>query len=279
MTAPGFPRTPRLHPAAMPLSIAAAIERILDRMPRRLPPGGCDRIIRGDPAQELRAIAVTFMATRAVLARAAAAGANFVVTHEPTFWNHLDETAWLAGDPVQAAKQSRIDADGQVLWRLHDHVHIGWPDAIATGMLRALGWEAHVLADRANVVELPPQPLAAIARHVRGRLGARTLRIAGDPAQSVRRVAFLPGACGGRRQTELLRQDGIDAVFCGESAEWETCEYVRDAVEAGIPKGLIVCGHAASEEAGMAHVADQIRCWFPEVAVTHLPTGEPFTVV
>jgi putative NIF3 family GTP cyclohydrolase 1 type 2 len=261
------------------MRIGDAIERILDHMAKRLPAGGCDRVVHGDPQRELHGIAVTFMASRAVLERAAAAGADFIVTHEPTWWNHLDHTDWLAGDPVQSDKAAFIDRHGQVLWRLHDHVHIGWPDMIARGVLQALGWEAQAVAERANIVELPASPLRAVAAHVRARLGAAAVRVAGDLDAPVSRIAFLPGACGGRRQLDLLKQPDVDAVFCGESPEWETCEYVRDAVAQGRPKGLIIAGHANSEEAGMAHVAELIRGWFPGVAVTHLPTGDPFRLV
>jgi putative NIF3 family GTP cyclohydrolase 1 type 2 len=261
------------------MRISDAIERILDHMPKRLPAGGCDRVVHGDAQRELHGIAVTFMASRAVLERAAAAGADFIVTHEPTWWNHHDHTDWLAGDPVQRDKAAFIEAHGQVLWRLHDHVHVGWPDLIARGMLQALGWEAQVVAERAGIVELPAQPLRAVAEHVRTRLGAAAVRVAGDLDAPVSRIAFLPGACGGRRQIDHLKLPDVDAVFCGESAEWETCEYVRDAVAGGGTKGLIVAGHANSEEAGMEHVAQLIRTWFPEVPVVHLPTGDPFSVL
>lgn len=258
------------------MRISDAIERILDHMPQRLPPGGCDRVICGDPGRELHGIAVTFMATRPVLERAAATGCDFVVTHEPTWWNHHDHIDWLHGDPVQRDKAAFIDAHGMVLYRLHDHVHVGWPDQIAQGMLRALGWEGGVRADRNGIIELPPQPLRAVAAHVRARLGGATVRFAGYAEAPIARIAFLPGACGGRRQLDLLRLPDVDAVFCGESAEWETCEYVRDAVAQGRRKALIVAGHAASEEAGMVLLAERVRDWFPGLPVVHLPAGEPF---
>ena len=40
------------------------------------------------------------MATFDVLRRAAAAGRNFVITHEPTFYSHMDQTTGLRGDPT-----------------------------------------------------------------------------------------------------------------------------------------------------------------------------------
>lgn len=261
------------------MRITDAIERILAHMPVRLADPGCDRVVHGDPQQPLRGIAVTFLASRAVLERAAAAGANFVVTHEPTWYNHHDHTDWLAGDPVQQAKARLIEGNAQVIWRLHDHVHQGWPDLIADGVLQALGWKAQVVGDQTCIVQLPAQPLRTLAQHVRTSLGSAAVRVVGDLDAPVSRVVFLPGACGGRRQIDLLKQPGIDVVFCGESAEWETCEYVRDAVAMGQRKALIVAGHANSEEAGMAHVGALIHGWFPEVPVLHIPTGDPFQLI
>jgi hypothetical protein len=42
-----------------------------------------------------------------VLQRAAARKANLIIAHEPTFYNHLDETAWLGDDPSSAACRGR----------------------------------------------------------------------------------------------------------------------------------------------------------------------------
>lgn len=44
-----------------------------------------------DPDIKVTGIAVTMMATFDVLQRAAASGANLIITHEPTFYNHLDD--------------------------------------------------------------------------------------------------------------------------------------------------------------------------------------------
>lgn len=65
-----------------------------------------DTIKAGEPDTPVDGIAVTMMATLDVLERAAAAGHNMVITHEPTFYDHLDPTDGLVGekDPVTAAK-------------------------------------------------------------------------------------------------------------------------------------------------------------------------------
>ena len=46
------------------------------------------------------------MATFDVLQRAAAAGRNMVITHEPTFYNGDDDTKALLNDPTYLAKQA-----------------------------------------------------------------------------------------------------------------------------------------------------------------------------
>jgi putative NIF3 family GTP cyclohydrolase 1 type 2 len=71
-------------------------------------------------------------------------------------------------------------------------------------------------------------------------------------------------------------RDDIDVVVCGETPEWETCEYVRDSAAAGRKKALIVLGHCDSEEAGMEYLAEWLRPLFPGVPVHFVPAGNPF---
>src|ERR1700722_4684037 len=47
-----------------------------------------DTFKAGNPDAEVKGVAVTMMATLDVLERAATAGQNLVITHEPTFYNH-----------------------------------------------------------------------------------------------------------------------------------------------------------------------------------------------
>jgi len=58
-----------------------------------------DKIVFGNLETPVRGIATTMMATLAVVQRAAAARRNMVITHEPTFYSHQDETSSLAQDP------------------------------------------------------------------------------------------------------------------------------------------------------------------------------------
>jgi hypothetical protein len=46
----------------------------------------------------------------------------------------------------------------------------------------------------------------------------------------------------------------------------------------GAGTALIVLGHAISEEAGMAYLAEWLRARVPDVPITHVPAGDPFWV-
>jgi len=77
-----------------------------------------DTFKAGNPDTEVKGIAVTMMATLDVLQRAAAAGQNLIITHEPTFYNHQDKPVELEqkeNDPVLAAKRAFIAEHGLVI--------------------------------------------------------------------------------------------------------------------------------------------------------------------
>ncbi len=104
-----------------------------------------DTFKAGDPTTPVTGVAVTMMATLDVLQRAAAKGDNLVITHEPTFYTHLDSITDLEkqGDAVLAAKEAFIKEHHMVVWRFHDHWHMRKPDGIQLGMTKALGWEKY----------------------------------------------------------------------------------------------------------------------------------------
>ena len=248
-----------------------------------MPPGHpetLDTIKAGDENAAVTGIATTFMATLPILRQAVEAGANFVITHEPSFYNHRDETDWLDRDPVYLAKRRFIDENGLVVWRFHDGWHRIRPDGILLGEEKRLGWESQKIAGEDRIYRLPEQTVGDVAAHCKTCVGAEWVRVAGDPAMPCRTVGLLPGAVGGKGQIQMLMRPDVDLVICGESPEWETCEYVRDAAALGQKKALIVLGHANSEEAGMAYFSDWLRKRMPaSLPVTHFVAGDPFRFV
>src|SRR5258707_6961671 len=81
------------------------------------------------------------------------------------------------------------------------------------------------------------------------------MRVVGDPKLQVRKVALVPGASGFAKETRALEISDLQVLVTGEPREWETVEYVADAVTEGKPKALIILGHIPSEQAGMEECA------------------------
>jgi putative NIF3 family GTP cyclohydrolase 1 type 2 len=256
-------------------TIQDAITMILQAIPGAPLQETVDTVKSGDPSEELVGIVTTCLATHDVIHRTVVLGANLIVTHEPTYYRHLDDTDWLGDDPVYGAKRRLIDDNGIVIWRFHDHWHRHRPDGILTGTARALGWEA-CAGDEPALFHIEPTTVGDLAAFLKARLGICMVRVVGDLKMPCHRVSLLVGAAGGRRQMRLLRREDVDVVVCGEASEWETPEYVRDAVDQGKPKALITVGHINSEEEGMAWLAEWLRPRFPDVPIAHVPSGDPF---
>jgi hypothetical protein len=178
-------------------------------------------------------------------------------------------------DPVYLAKQRLIEANRLVIWRFHDYWHRHQPDGIVTGVTQALKWSDYADPTSPNRFNLPPLPFGDLVAQVNERLGCRRALVIGQPDIPCSRIALLVGFPGSERQIAALQGD-IDVLVTGEMHEWETCEYVRDAITQGLSKGLIVTGHEVSEEAGMAYLVDWLRPRFPDVPITHIPSGDPF---
>ncbi|HEX3877178.1 MAG TPA: Nif3-like dinuclear metal center hexameric protein [Bryobacteraceae bacterium] len=260
-------------PAAQPLTAKDIIERIQKNVGVPWREQTVDTIKSGTPSTRINGIAVTMMATLDVVQRAAAAGHNMVITHEPTFYSHEDKTEALRDDPVYQFKQSFLDKNEMVVFRFHDHWHAHRPDGIATGMVQALGWEKNTDPQNPRRFLFENTTLAALASQIESKLKIRTMRVIGDPALRVRTVSGNWGYAGSL--APFTRPD-LDVLIIGESREWELIEYAADTVSSGRKKGLIVLGHIPSEQAGMSHCADWLKGFITEVPVVFTPAAEPF---
>ncbi|HMC58029.1 MAG TPA: Nif3-like dinuclear metal center hexameric protein [Candidatus Solibacter sp.] len=258
------------------LTARQAIERIRKNVGVPWRSQTVDTFKAGNPDAPVKGIATTVMATFDVLQRAARSGQNLVITHEPTFYNHEDDTKDFAGDPVYAAKHAFIEKNNMVVWRFHDHWHARRPDGILTGMLEILGWEKFQDSGNPRVLVLPSTPLASLARDMQKRLKVRTMRVIGDPAMPVSKVALNPGYASLQGATRTLARPEVEVLVVGELREWEGVEYAQDAIALGMKKALIVLGHAISEENGMSECARWLKTFVTEVPVEFVPAGEPF---
>lgn len=235
-----------------------------------------DTFKAGDPTAPVRGIATTAMATMDVLSRASKQGLNLVVTLEPIFFGRLDGQAGVrSDDPVYVAKNDFIRKNGLVIFRFTDHWRKRQPDPMATGLADALGWRAHQVKDDPFHYDLPAGTLGALAENLQKRLKARAgIRVVGDPAARVRRLAMLPGLSA--LAATMKELPDADVVLAGETREWESVEYAADSVAAGRKKGFIMLGRVVSQDPGMKLCADWLKTLAPGVPVEWLPAGDPY---
>ena len=116
------------------LHAGEAIIRIQRRYAAAPPPNTVDTIKAGDPNTPVTGIATTFLDTMDVLREAVRREDNLIITHEPTFYNHLDDTKFFIDDPVYKEKLAFIERHHLVIFRLHDEIHADRTDHILAGM-------------------------------------------------------------------------------------------------------------------------------------------------
>ncbi|PYU84748.1 MAG: hypothetical protein DMG50_03480 [Acidobacteria bacterium] len=236
-----------------------------------------DTFKAGNPEMRVTGIAVTMMATLDVLQRAAGRGENLVITHEPTFYNHLDRPEGMENsDAVWKEKREFIEKNGMVIWRFHDHWHLREPDGILAGVVQALGWEKYQSAENPHLFTVPEITLEKLAAEVAKRLDTPVVRAVGNPEMKITKLALSPGAAGFERETHALEMENVEVLLVGETREWETVEYTADAATEGRKKGLIVIGHVPSEQAGMEECARWLKTFVKEVPIEFVATKQPF---
>jgi putative NIF3 family GTP cyclohydrolase 1 type 2 len=259
------------------MKIQTVIDTILSAIPGAPPPETVDLFKCGDPSREVTGIVTTFLASVAVVQQAVGLKANLIISHEPVFYNHLDRVDWLQDDPVYTAKRKLLDDHDIVVWRFHDCWHMHQPDGITTGVLKDLGWAQRADADHNEILTFDGLPLGDLVQTIKQRLDVPEPRVIGSLAHPCRRVGLLLGSSGGRSHIEAFRLADLDTLVVGETNEWDTTEYVRDAIALGLPKALVVIGHEKSEEAGMKYLVEWLRLRLPaSIAIVHIPSGDPF---
>ena len=260
------------------ITAAEVVSRIAQKSGVKLPANTVDTFKAGDPQAEVKGIAVTMMATLDVLKRAAAEGDNFIITHEPTFYSHRDTLGILESesDSVLAVKQQFIRDHRLVIWRFHDTPHSMKPDMINSGIVNALGWQGMRRTGSDVTFDLQPVSVRALGEMVGRKLGAKAVRISGDPNARVSSVVLTQGFPGFVMNRHAIQSARPDVVIIGEDHEWEAIEYVVDGISEGRIKALIVLGHIPSEQAGMEEFTKWLRGFVTEAPIHFVATVDPF---
>jgi hypothetical protein len=299
---------------AAPITAQEVIDRIKKNIGVDWKADTVDTFKAGDPGTVVKGIVTTSMATLDVLQQAVKAGANFVITAQPTFYSKADSKSppvgrgGLAGraaagggaaaggvganpvpppapppapvpppppDPVYAGKNDFIARNNLVIFRLSDHWKIRTPNPIGQGLGVAFGWTKYQVGADPLRYDVPSMTLDALASHVKKSLNIRGgLRVIGDPQSKVQHVGLLPGTTPIQASLQLL--PAVDAIIAGEVREWESATYAQDVVYAGGKKGFMTVGRVVDEESGMGICADWLKTIVSEVAVRHVSAGDPY---
>ena len=235
-----------------------------------------DVIKEGDPKTPVTGIATCMFATMEVLKKAVAQQCNLIITHEPLYYNHKDETSFFKGDKVYEEKKQFIVDNKLVIWRFHDYIHSIQPDGIMTGTIKKLGWEDNLVKDSGYFFTFPEQTLQAFLHGLKGTFPENTFHVVGNPEMKLSHVAYAPGASGTNRHIQALRMPNIDVVVAGEVPQWETYEYVRDAVAQGKKKAIVFIGHINSEESGMEYCEEWLKEFIKGVPIHFIPCDSSY---
>ncbi len=266
------------------LNLSILIRNILDALTTSVMPveHTVDKLEYGDPYSTVEGIAVTFLARQEVIEKAKALGANLIISHEGIFYSHWGKRELLRTDPVYQKKCQTIEESKMAIYRFHDYIHEYMPDGIMKGLLRSLEWQNCEVENQptASIIVIPEVTLQDVIYHVKKCLGIQYIRFTGDTTMSCKRIGLLVGyRGGGDLAIPLFEKQNLDLVIYGEGPEWETPEYVRDAIHQGNQKALIVLGHAESEVPGMEYFTHWLQEKFPSIPVHFIPQEPIFRIL
>lgn len=261
--------------ASSPTAIQV-IEKIIAKTGSVQIPNTVDIIKEGDPETPVTGIVTTMFGTMKVLRKAVEMNCNLIIVHEPLYYNHLDQTKQFQNDQVFLEKQKFIKDHNLVIWRFHDYIHSIEPDGILSGMVLKLGWKDFVVNNNLDQYILPETTLEKLLQDLKKVFPKNAFYVIGDPDLELSKVRLAPGAPGSNYQITLLEKEDVDVLIAGEVPQWETYEYMRDAVDQGRKKAIIFLGHINSEEAGMEYCADWLKGFIKDIPIHFLESGPSF---
>jgi len=236
-----------------------------------------DTFKSGNPNDIVTGITVCMFADMKVLEKSVSGKCNLIITHEPVFYNHLDDTKNLENDPVYQAKIKFINDHKLIIWRFHDHFHKMRPDGIITGMIDKLGWKGNVADSSMLRFKFKPQKIAEFVRKLKKIFPGDSFRVVGNPNMEIKNVALSVGASGSTDHIRLLEEANTQVLVAGEAPEWETYQYVHDAQLQGKNKAVIFLGHTLSEEAGMKYCEQWLKGFIPQsIKIQYVQNGSTF---
>ncbi|MBA4851269.1 Nif3-like dinuclear metal center hexameric protein [Emticicia sp. BO119] len=233
-----------------------------------------DTIKAGSADMVVTGIVTTMFPTVEVIRKAHDIGANFLIVHEPTYYNGSDNKTLVANNTQVQLKEELLQKLNMTIWRFHDYAHAMRPDFVSYGVVRSVGWTPYY--ENSPILNIPETSLKSLIQLFKKGLKINHIRYIGNTDKPCKKVALLPGAWGGSRQMSTLVNQKPDVIIVGEAVEWETVEFIRDCQSLGHESALIILGHSVSEEPGMVYFAEWLGKKIPDLKVTHIPSNDPF---
>jgi putative NIF3 family GTP cyclohydrolase 1 type 2 len=181
----------------------------------------------------------------------------------------------LQNDPVFQEKKKFINDHKLVIWRFHDYIHSMRPDGIETGMVDKLGWKSYAVKGSTSQFVLPETTLKELLKNLKQVFPKNAFYVVGNPDMKLTNVRLAAGAPGSARHISILEDKNVDVLIGGEAQQWETFEYMRDAVDQGRKKAVIFLGHINSEQAGMDYCCTWLKT-FIKMPVYYIESGSSF---
>lgn len=242
------------------------------------PTNTVDTFKAGNPEDEVRGIAVGWMSYSWALKQAIGLGCNFFITHEPTFYTHLENDDQIFRFEGARNKRKFIEQNNLIILRCHDlwdqMKDIGIPDSWAAllGFSNPISGEGYF-----RIFEVNKRTAIDIAHQVLDHtriLGQGVVQLTGPVEKSVTRIAIGTGAI--TPFLTMIEKYQADLVICTDDG----MSYWADggfAIDMQIP--MIVVNHAISEEAGMENLSKHLKIRFPTIPIHHIPQRCMYQIV
>src|SRR4051812_47762587 len=150
------------HPHQKSYTVGEVMDLFIKEVPGSPFDKTVDTLKSGNRNQVVTGIVTTMFATVELIRKAIDLKANFIIAHEPTFYNHQDDTKWLENDEVYRYKAELLEKNKIAVWRCHDYIHAHQPDGVRTGLVRALAWDQYTDSGNPRLLTLPGMSLRDI---------------------------------------------------------------------------------------------------------------------
>ena len=233
-----------------------------------------DVVLHGDPERETHRVAVTWLATDAVLRKASESGCSLIVSHEGAFYPSFQGTR--SEDRHLAGKRRLLDDLEITLVRCHDT----WdrmPDwGVCDRWAEFLGYptEPRPVESFYRMCRIPDLTVDEIGRALLEKVrsfGQNAVGLIGHGDKRIKQmvvgtgaISRLPDMFEVGADLILATDDGIHSTYCGL---W--------SLDLDVP--VLVVNHATAELPGMMALADYIQESFTGVEAVYIPCGFPPT--